>query len=162
MPVSQAPPVRLNIHVLALDETTDWTIRSQDAPYIEAILSVKFYNSHEVTYCCEITPSYALHFLSYQIRWTPAGEALRESDPDATEVLQEHYECSGVEEPLAYWHCHLMDAQIERLAALNDFRYHHYGDPRPADSDADYQQWLDETEDPMESVLESLQANSVL
>jgi hypothetical protein len=153
--------VRADIHVLALDETRDWHIEPADAPYVAAILSLKFYDASEVTYCCEMTPSYCLHFLEYQLRWTPAGEALAENDPDAAESIRDHYELAQTEEDVAYWHCHRIEDLLPRLIAQGDYRYHHYGDPLAGSSDAQYQDWAQE-QDPMESVREDLQANSVL
>lgn len=49
-----------NWHVVAINDTHYWNLKEEDKPYIEKMLSVYYFDKNEITYCCEITPSYFL------------------------------------------------------------------------------------------------------
>ena len=152
--------LRADIHVIALTETSHWTIREQDKPYLKSIVGIYCFNKNEQTHCCEITPSYELHHVENQVRLTKAGLALGEDGSGGWEELVDYYETAATDDGIIYMHCHVVDALIEKVQASGEkFRHHHQGDPLEGIADADYPDWTDKL---MESVREGLLANSVM
>ena len=166
MPALLAQPkefIRPDFHVVALREE-GWNIDEADKQYIEVMETVYFFNRNEVTYCCEVTPSYALLHLQYRVVLTEAGHALREAENGETELdrLYSKYEQGPVDEQVIYWHVSAMDAFINRIAESGEmFRHGVYGDPNPELSETEYREWLEDN-DLVDTVREAISANSVI
>ncbi len=62
----------------------------------------------EVTHCCEITPSYELHFIEY---FPENPEA--DGDEENMEEIEEGANLTMSESPIIYVHCHTIDALPE-------------------------------------------------
>lgn len=61
------PVVKPDWWCVAIDETEHWNIKDADKPMIERIIGVYFYDAREYTYCCELTPSHYLRFISHEV-----------------------------------------------------------------------------------------------
>lgn len=139
-----ATEIKPVIRVLKIDETEHWS-----EPYRAAagrIFSVYVYDARSVTRCCEITPSYALHFVESQTEQ-------RVSDEVNDEMLVADCETP----PVAYMHCHTVDA-VEELSTDD------ICDPRPTSGMGAYTLFEEQDGDSdeiIEEALEYARSNSV-
>ena len=88
------------IKVVKIDETAYWCRDTVKAA--GRIFGVYVYDEQSVTYCCEMSPSYALHFVESQTSRVV---------PD--EMNQMMLEAGCDTPPVSYVHCRLVDAYPE-------------------------------------------------
>lgn len=113
-------------HIVALTENLDdWTLPEvwNGKPLkrnVKRIEGVYAYDSKEVTYLCEMTPSYWMEFLEYRFVFKNDEEAPEDSDTFFHELdrAEQH----------KYVHCHEIDDIVDKLKK-KPFRYSHVGDP---------------------------------
>jgi len=137
----------MDIHVVALVETSHYHIDSADVPYIAQIRGVYLFDKEQRTHCCELTPSYYLIHLYDQVILSEAGDAL---DDDQKDRLYQAYEYNGGENN--YVHCHEIDAIVERA---DQGEHYVYGDSEVKEDDVEY-------DDQIEAVREHLCGNCPL
>lgn len=92
-----------NIRLVALDRTRDYSeeIQRRAGPRIWDFF---WYDSGSATYCCEITPSRELHYLS------SAGEAEYTDDDELREEIFELLlDANCEQEEVCYMHCRAAD-----------------------------------------------------
>lgn len=56
-------PIPHDWRAVGHDVTRHYNISPEDAPHVEKIVDVFFYDRNEYTYLCELTPSYYLRYL---------------------------------------------------------------------------------------------------
>lgn len=55
------------LKVLKINETSNWFFPEKFKPYIEAIYGVYIFDPNWKVNCCELTPSFELHFIESQV-----------------------------------------------------------------------------------------------
>jgi len=98
----------IDAYAVALDQTLDYYIEPEDAPYIARIWEGYVFDRNQRTHCCELTPSYFLLYLQTRVELTDDGHAL---DDEARDRLCNRYEREPSDD--CYVHC----GDIERLIA---------------------------------------------
>ncbi len=125
--------IQPDIHFVALDETHNFSINEEDAPFIQMILGVYSYDASVVTHCCEITPSYWLGNHGHIVRFKDYGSV----SEDDKERFFDRYELVKDEDGGKYVHCRSVDSIATTLQAKRDFRYCHLGHPPTVREDFD-------------------------
>lgn len=140
------------IRVIALDETEYFNIPSDLAPYIKEIHGVYFYDKNSHTFLCEMTPSYCLDFLYYNIVFV---EGEFENDEDIRNEAYDFVEDVYNDGNPTYMHKPDIDALEQRFTEKNiKFRFSVEEDEMLPD-DMEYDEYIEE-------VFEGLRANHVL
>lgn len=103
--------------LVALDETRYYNIKEDDKPFIKEILGIYLLNRGEVTYCCEVTPSYWLEYVSTAV---VLNEPDASEDHDLLSELDERYAHEGGDD--CYMHASRIDAFIDKHLPLKDWR----------------------------------------
>jgi hypothetical protein len=126
---------------MAFDHTSDFAIDEAHLPHIQEIRSVFLFNRNEITYCCELTPSYWLIHLYDEVILTPdADESLSEDEKSA---IYEAYEYAGSGSDWdRYVHCHEIDAMI-RKRPRKRFTIHHVGSTGVSYKDVPYEEQIE-------------------
>ena len=93
-----------NFKVCKFDETSNW--REDIAKRAGKIYGVYFYDASRQTRCCEITPSYELHFIGSVIE----GELDSEDEVWKDKLYNDIQEGDNFAELASYKHCHVIDA----------------------------------------------------
>ena len=112
-----------NIHAITFDETKHCNF-GEDAEHVDSLETVRFYDSGEVTYLCEITPSYALYYVDSRVNMK---EHCYDGNGDLLprfERLRDNLECEirRYEEEVTYMHA----SDVDVVAAKSE-PYRHYG-----------------------------------
>jgi len=86
-----------------LDETQHWSdeIKSQ----VKAIYAHYLFDENQVTHCCEVTPSYWLRWVGFDIETEDPKAEL----PDVLYETIEHEFYAQGQENSGYYHCHVID-----------------------------------------------------
>jgi hypothetical protein len=64
---------------VGIDDTEHWYFRETLRQYVEKVLTVYAYNREAVTHCCEISPSYWMICVAYEVRCKPdTPDSIRE------------------------------------------------------------------------------------
>lgn len=109
------------------DDTKDWsfeTLPERALPFIEKIITVYACNRTEVTYCCEITPSYWMIAVSFE----PIFNTKIWDRPDCEEIREEVFNFVNdvcVQASSCYMHAGRVDVYIGK----NKQWTHRIGDP---------------------------------
>jgi hypothetical protein len=97
----------MKIKIVLLDETEYW--RKDIVSAAKKIFGVYYFDPNSVTHCCELTPSYELHFL----------QSVPQLLPDTTDLKEELFD--NIEEgdwngrdAVSYFHC----SNIDKLPEL--------------------------------------------
>jgi len=107
--VNSEVQVKPKFALVKLDETAHWSADVQEK--VGRIFGVYLVDLNSATHCCEITPSYELHFVESQ--WTneiPEDESERFHD-----LIEEN---DSPRNEIKYMHCHSVDAFPE-IAGLD-------------------------------------------
>lgn len=124
--MSDTPKIIPDFHIIVLHENMEhWNLPKmfKGKPLkanVKGIDGVFTYNSNEVTYCCEMTPSYWLEFLEYRFIFKDDDAAPDDTDTFFHDVTRD--------DQSKYVHCHVIDDIVEKLKQ-EPFRYDHIGDP---------------------------------
>jgi hypothetical protein len=137
------------IRVVSLNETDDFILGEYRAPLVKAIYAVYFYDKNEHTFLCEITPSYALNFLYYDVEFEYGVD-----NPDLEAEVLDIVETAPTEE-VSYYHVRDIDA-FEKRFVEDDIpcRFHAEEDEMLPD-DMEYDEYI-------EDMREELVSNHVL
>lgn len=116
-----------HVQVIVFDDTSMCQF-GENEPHVKSLETIRFFDSSEVTYLCEITPSYALYYLDTRVTmqdhcYDGDGDLLPEF-----ERLRDELECDvrRYEEEVTYMHCHSIDALVKKLKT-KPYRYHDFG-----------------------------------
>lgn len=105
MPNRFNPDVPPAWHAIKLDETGHYDKEFLEKYGVGKIYGVYIADFSSRTYCCEITPSYALYFINSVAEYPDYDD-----DDKRVEFLDELDECDGYTEPVVYFHCHTIKA----------------------------------------------------
>ena len=136
----------IDCFVVALDETTHYCVRDEHKSLIAEIRGIYMLDRNEITYCCELTPSYYLIYIQDQVILTPEADKTLTDEEKGS--IYEEYEQSGGDN--IYVHCRQIDNIIRSRKKV-----HHYGKTGVKYSDSSY-------EEQIEGLREHFQGNSVL
>ena len=131
------------IRVISLNETDDF-ILGECAPLVKAIYAVYFYDKNEHTFLCEMTPSYALNFLYYDVEFEYGVD-----NPDLEAEVLDIVDIAPTEE-VSYYHVRNIDTFEKRFPC----RFHVEEDEILPD-DMEYDEYI-------EGMREELVSNHVL
>jgi hypothetical protein len=98
------PIIQPDFRAMRIDETDYWNDEIKAQLKGGQIWAVYVFDKNQVTHCCEITPSYAMHFIEY---YGEMGNGELTSDE-----LDEEIRSAGIDEPVTYIHC----SGIDKLA----------------------------------------------
>lgn len=122
MTTTAAKKIVPSILAVRMDETEYWVDAFLKKYQIKRVWAVYVYNQNHHTHCCEITPSYELHFVEYQFEYEDGVE-----HPDALidEIDGERYKAQADAEPVSYYHTHVIDRiPYRRRARWDRERFH--------------------------------------
>jgi len=88
-----------------INETQHWNEKFRKDYGIKALFGVYVFDSESHTHCCELTPSYEMHFVHTQPDWH--GELTEEQREDMYEQITEGDNYAN--EPVTYMHCSSVD-----------------------------------------------------
>lgn len=88
--------------LIIIDETDMWAEHIQDRA--GRLFGIYLANLHENTFCCELTPSYELHWVKADYTISPDDE--KEAETLFDDVLQ----ASANNEPVSYFHTRLINS----------------------------------------------------
>lgn len=107
-----------------LDETRYWNLADADKPLIEKMIGVYVYDRNSVTYCCEVTPSYAMIHL-YNSAWVGVDC----TDEDRKRIHSDYVDAAmGSDDDVRYMHARDVDR-------IPDSQRKSYGELSDADAD---------------------------
>jgi hypothetical protein len=135
-----------DFRAMRIDETGDWADSIRAMLKGGKIWAVYVFDKNQVTYCCEMTPSYCMHLVEY---YGEMGDGTQTSDE-----LNEDIQSAGIDEPISYIHCSGIDklAEDKFVKIALDGPY----DPEAYDSrDAWY-------EEELQSAIEYARCNSLI
>lgn len=87
----------MKVNAVSMNETSYYSIREEDKPFIKEIHSVYIYNPESATYLCELTPSFELLYLYTYIVGTD------KMIDDMRDLLTERYCYEPTDD--TYMHC---------------------------------------------------------
>lgn len=119
------------IFLVAIDATSNYS--QQLVEKYGRIFDIYYFNRNEVTHCCEVTPSYYLHYVESYCEKQPEDEELRDKMYDD---LQE----ANLFEQGGYYHCHSIDKL--KCFLLDDFSTHDPNVDYGTDLDNFVREWL--------------------
>jgi hypothetical protein len=109
---------------LAYDETSEWDLSATAKGYVERILGVYAVDLKQITYCCEITPSYDLNRMGHIIWYNDGFYAWQEKAEETAEWWRADFEsdCQAGDafEVGHYRHC----KDVEQFIKNNRWRRH--------------------------------------
>ena len=110
--ITAEPSLREDWCYVGLDETSHWRFPAALAPHVAAVITVYAYNRAELTHCCELTPSYWMIGVAYEVRCKPdTPEHIREQLQD---IVQE----TSLVDSDCYRHARGIDKYAERHPEL--------------------------------------------
>ncbi len=68
---SNPPVIASDWWFIGIDETAHWNLPEKLSKHIKTINTVYVFNRNEHTHCCELTPSYWMSCVDYDIIWHP-------------------------------------------------------------------------------------------
>jgi hypothetical protein len=95
----------LDLWLVRLEQTNHHPVAGDEE--VLGWAEVYLYDRNEVTYCCELTPSYCLYALYTEVMLKDFGEGL--SEEELSRLHEEHE--TSLDEYVRYVHCH----DIQRL-----------------------------------------------
>jgi len=126
--------VQPDFKIVYLDQTSNWLESIRDQLKGGRIWAVYLFDKNQITHCCELTPSYALHFIRDE------GEMGDGTDID--EKLQDEIQGADNCTDVDYFHCRIIDLLPEdRFADVS-----HNEDYDPAKHDNKEEWYKDELE----------------
>jgi len=104
-----------NFKLAKFDETDGW---DKDTKKIaKKIYGIYLYNENVVTHCCEITPSYEMHFLGSVTEEAPDDDTEREDFLDEIDVADLNTDL------ISYFHCSTVNALADDCnIAYSDYK----------------------------------------
>ncbi|MCI0421489.1 MAG: hypothetical protein L0312_20070 [Acidobacteria bacterium] len=94
--------------LIALNRTQDYAIEDEDKPFVHAIREVYLYDRNEHTYCCELTPSYWLLYVSTMVLF-PEG-----TTEEVIERVEQRYIADSPPSDNCYVHVYEIDSIAEQ------------------------------------------------
>ena len=88
-----------DIQIIEIDQTYAWSDKIKEQ--VDKIFTVYLYDKSVTTNCAELTPSYELHPLYYNVTYKPTQER--------NEELEDEIDDEFSEEGEIYMHCHSID-----------------------------------------------------
>ena len=108
-----APVCVENWCYIGIDDTEHWHFRDALRPYVDKVITVYAYNSEAATHCCEITPSYWMICVAYEVQCKPdTPERIREMLHD---IMQE----TSLTDSDCYRHVRWVDNHASRYPELH-------------------------------------------
>jgi len=98
----------IDAYLVALNLTEPGMIDDADESFIEEVRDVFLFDKNQVTYCCELTPSYWLIYCYSGAILSEAGCALSGYE---RQRLADKYEAGPMDE--VYMHCHKIDGILD-------------------------------------------------
>lgn len=141
------PTVKIDAHIVGLDEKSLYVLSAELDKYIKAVRSVYLYDKNTVTYCCELTPSYYMRQLYVYPELSDEGQKLPEDEQERIHDMFAEV-CDN-----CYMHCSTVDRLTEE-AKKSGYWYH------PGKTGASYDDTPYEVQ--MEELYEEYRCNHVL
>ena len=141
--------IKPDIRIVKLDETGFW-MDEWLVSHAGKIFGVYMYDASKQTHCCEVTPSYELHFIESQPLAYQEDEAIREK-------MDEHLRDGDIEtDPIRYTHVR----DIERIAEVVEGKFPEHSH-RFKLSHLEGYEWGDEDTTAIDEAMEWVRGNSV-
>jgi len=134
--VRKTPPdLKPKFVFLRMEETSFWDKKLLEEKRIDRVYSVYLYDENEVTYLCEITPSYALYYCDFCFEMAEGAEDYSE---EAYDFLLEG--SAGMESDTSYVKCSCVDRMTEKDRSIEGYDVKPYSDM----NDEEYADLVDE------------------
>lgn len=114
--------ITLPIHarLVRVDETEYWDL--SDWPEVDRIYTHYLYDMNQNTYCCEMTPSYELHFVeSYPTFKFEAQDEAQEERLGS--IIEDVEEIGRLGDGITYMHCREADALVGETFDVDNTPY---------------------------------------
>ena len=136
--------IQPDFKIVHLDQTGNWLESIRNQLKGGKVWAIYLFDKNQVTYCCELTPSYALHFIRDE------GEMGDGSEID--EKLQDEIQGVGGDTSVCYYHSRIIDL-------LPEDRFHDvsYVEPYDPAKHPNKEEWY---ENELEHALDYARCNS--
>ena len=142
--------IKPDIRILKINESSHWTDDKLKAA-CGVIFGVYMYDASKHVHCCEITPSYEMHFIESQSVRLPDDEEERERIYESLQEGDLHTE------PVSYMHCR----DIDRIEEIPENRSTYELSHRFKLSHLEGEEWGDEDTSAIDEAMEWVRSNSV-